>query len=292
MTKVTTITTRVDEETGEIISQSERTSAQKEAYDKRVQKGRSIEAQKIVEGKVRKEYGAFVWLLYNSNEVLDLGIRPEDITKLIYLSTYMDYENRLINKDETPMAKDEMMTLLRASRNTFSKFFKSITDAGILKEHQQGYYYLNDDIFAKGTIAGKEIKKSVMRLYVKGIRKVYDQSLMYEHHLLSYLFRAIPFVNISYNIICHNPEEKNYNLIEPMLFCEFCEKVEYKPENERKLKNKIIGLRIGHRPVFNFVENSDGMFCFINPHVYYSGNKHEEVMVLGEFRKHKRGKRG
>ena len=129
-----------------------------------------------------------------------------------------------------------------------------------------------------------------MRLYIKGIRKIYKESFMFEHHLLSYLFRAIPFVNINYNILCHNPQERDYNKIEPMLFSEFCEKVGYKPENERKLKNKIKELRIGHLPVFNFVENADGHFCFINPHIYYSGNKHEEVMVLGEFRKRKNRK--
>lgn len=291
MPKITTITTQVDEETGEVISQRERTSAQKEAYDKHIQRKQALDAQKITENKVRKEYGAFVWLLYNSNEVLDLGVRPEDVTKLIYLSTYMDYQNRLVDdNDETPMDKEEMMTLLRTSRNTFAKFFKSITDVGILKQHQRGYYYLNDDIFSRGTITDKNISKSVMRLYIKGIRKIYDESLMYEHHLLSYLFRAIPFVNINYNILCHNPQERSYNMIEPMLFSEFCEKVGYKPENERKLKNKIKELRIGHRPVFNFVENSDGRFCFINPHIYYSGNKHEEVMVLGEFRKRKNRK--
>ena len=290
MSKITTITTQVDEETGEVLSQNELTSAQKEAREKYSQKAKVIEAQKIIENKVRKGYGAFVWLLYNSNEVLDLGIRPEDMTKLIYLSTYMDYENRLMNDDNVPVDKEEMMTLLRASRNTFSKFFKSITDAGILKKHQRGYYYLNDEIFARGAITDKPISKSIMRLYIKGIRKIYKESFMFEHHLLSYLFRAIPFVNINYNILCHNPQERDYNKIEPMLFSEFCEKVGYKPENERKLKNKIKELRIGHLPVFNFVENVDGRFCFINPHIYYSGNKHEEVMVLGEFRKRKNRK--
>ena len=290
MSKITIITTQVDEETGEVLSQKELTSAQKDAREKYSQKAKAIEAQKITENKVRKEYGAFVWLLYNSNEVLDLGIRPEDMTKLIYLSTYMDYENRLMNDDNVLVDKEEMMALLRASRNTFSKFFKSITDAGILKKHQRGYYYLNDEIFARGAITDKPISKSIMRLYIKGIRKIYKGSFMFEHHLLSYLFRAIPFVNINYNILCHNPQERDYNKIEPMLFSEFCEKVGYKPENERKLKNKIKELRIGHLPVFNFVENADGHFCFINPHIYYSGNKHEEVMVLGEFRKRKNRK--
>ena len=290
MSKITIITTQVDEETGEVLSQKELTSAQKDAREKYSQKAKAIEAQKITENKVRKEYGAFVWLLYNSNEVLDLGIRPEDMTKLIYLSTYMDYENRLMNDDNVLVDKEEMMALLRASRNTFSKFFKSITDAGILKKHQRGYYYLNDEIFARGAITDKPISKSIMRLYIKWIRKIYKESFMFEHHLLSYLFRAIPFVNINYNILCHNPQERDYNKIEPMLFSEFCEKVGYKPENERKLKNKIKELRIGHLPVFNFVENADGHFCFINPHIYYSGNKHEEVMVLGEFRKRKNRK--
>lgn len=288
--KITTMTVQIDEETGETISQRTVTSAQKEVHEKYVQKQIAIEAQKTEEGKIRKKYGAFVWLLYNSNEVLNLGIKPEDLTKLIYLSTYMDYDNSLMKDDDTPITKTDMMSLLKVSENTFYKFLKSVLDIGILTELPNGCYWLNDNDFFKGSIKDKTINKSIMRLYIKGIRKLYESAFVFEHHLLSYLFRAIPFVNINYNILCHNPQERDYNKIEPMLFSEFCEKVGYKPENERKLKNKIKELRIGRTPVFNFVENSDGRFCFINPHIYYSGNKHEEVMVLGEFRKRKNRK--
>ena len=279
--------TRIDSTTGEILSQTIITSEQKRARQANYEKKKQKDAEDEEIKQMRKRYGIFVWLLYNTNKVLDWGIKDEDITKLIFISTYMNYDNRLMISENEVMTARSMQELLKVSDRTFERFIKSITDAHILFVNNKGYYCLNEGIFLRGKLENKEYDHSlsIMKLYADGIRKLYKNAKIYDHSLLAYLFRAIPFVNINYNMLCHNPQQTVLKLVKPMLFSEFCEKMGYSQENERRLKTKLKKLRIGSSPVFNFVENGDGRFCYINPYVYYGGNQHSKVMVLGEFEK-------
>ena len=131
----------------------------------------------------------------------------------------------------------------------------------------------------------KDIDCNRTRLYIKSIRSLYTQAKISEHKLLSYLFQAIPFVNVNYNILCFNPLENDLQKVKPMIMKDFCVIIGYSQDNDRRLKTKLKGLRLQQLPVFSFVDNADGLFCYINPNVYYAGNKWEEVKVLGRFQK-------
>ena len=64
-----------------------------------------------------------------------------------------------------------------------------------------------------------------------------------KHTNLGYIFKLIPYVNCEYNIICHNPLEKDLDLIEPMTVGEFCEAIGYDKTNASrliKIYNEII----------------------------------------------------
>lgn len=278
---------RTDEETGEILSLTTITSDQRKARQANFEKKQQKDAADEEIKQIRKRYGIFVWLLYNTNQVLDWGIKDEDIAKLIFISTYMNYDNRLMSSPDKVMNDRSMRELLKVSDRTFERFIKSITEAKILFIDSKGCYCLNEELFLRGKLENKDYDHSVsiMKLYANGIRKLYQDAKIYDHRLLAYLFRAIPFVNINYNMLCHNSQQTVLKLVKPMLFSEFCEKIGYSKENERRLKNKLKKLRIDGSPVFNFVENDDGRFCYINPYVYYGGSQHSKVMVLGEFEK-------
>ena len=84
-------------ETGEVFEDAElRTKEQREQYKKIREKQKEYESKRTAIDENYKRYGAFVWFIYHSQQVLDLGITPDQLTKLIYLSTYLDYKNRLI----------------------------------------------------------------------------------------------------------------------------------------------------------------------------------------------------
>lgn len=274
----------VDIETGEYITNvTVTTDRDRQNYKKYLESKAEYEFKGSEIQKKYKQYGSFVWLLYNAGQVLELGIQPDEITKLIYISTYMGYHNRLMVSDDESMTKKQMKELLRVSDDTFHRFYASLTSTGILSEDMDKCLYLDTSLFKRGAV--EDIDCNRMRLYIKSIRSLYTQAKISEHKLLSYLFQAIPFVNVNYNILCFNPLETDLKKVKPMLMRDYCAVIGYSSDNDRRLKTKLKGLRLQHLPVFSFVDNADGLFCYINPNVYYAGNKWEEVKVLGKFQK-------
>lgn len=230
-----------------------------------------------------KEHGSFVWLLYNAGKALDLGVAPDDLTRLIFISTYMDYNNRLMLSENRLMRKSDVQKILKTSEKTFYRFWKAITDVGLLEvQADTEELYLNTGIFRRGSAIKNEDVDRV-RLYRRSIRTLYNQAKVREHKLLSYLFQAIPFVNINYNIICYNPTETDLDLIEPMTMGDYCNIIGYSADNYRRLKTLLKKLMLNKTIVFSFVDNANGLFCYINPNVYYAGNNWDKVEVLGEF---------
>ena len=277
----------VDLETGEaFLNVTVTTERDRQNYKKFLEAKQKYEFQGAEIQKQYKKYGSFVWFLYNAGQVLDLGIQPDELTKLIYISTYMGYNNRLMVSEDESMTKKQMREILRVSEDTFHKFYTSLTNTGILSEDMDKCLYLNTSIFKRGAIKDvKDIDCNRTRLYIKSIRSLYTQAKISEHKLLSYLFQAIPFVNVNYNILCFNPLENDLQKVKPMIMKDFCVVIGYSQDNDRRLKTKLKGLRLQQLPVFSFVDNADGLFCYINPNVYYAGNKWEEVRVLGRFQK-------
>ena len=277
----------IDVETGEaFLNVTVTTDRDRQNYKKILEAKQKYEFQGVEIQKQYKKYGSFVWLLYNAGQVLDLGIQPDELTKLIYISTYMGYNNRLMVSEDESMTKKQMREILRVSEDTFHQFYISLTNTGILSEDIDKCLYLNTSIFKRGTIKDvKDIDCNRTRLYIKSIRSLYTQAKVSEHKLLSYLFQAIPFVNVNYNIMCFNPLENDLQKVKPMIMKDFCIIIGYSQDNDRRLKTKLKGLRLQQLPVFSFVDNADGLFCYINPNVYYAGNKWEEVKVLGRFQK-------
>lgn len=232
-----------------------------------------------------KEYGGFVWFLYNAGQVLDLGLKPDELTKLIYICTYMNYDNRLIIGDKS-ISKHMIQEILGVSIKEFYNFYNAVTSTGILSEDKDGCFYLNTSLFCRGHYSSANntnIDYCRTRLYIKSIRSLYKQAKPNAHKLLSYLFQAIPFVNTSYNILCFNPLEIDLDKIKPMTMKSFCEIIGYSKDNDRRLKTKLKNLKLNQIPVFSFVDNNNGLFCYINPNVYYAGGKWDEVKVLGKF---------
>ena len=91
-----------------------------------------------------RELGGFVKVLYYNNEILygnELGLSKATVTRLLMLSTYLDYNNCLVleipktkkqAKDVEYMKRKDIQEVLGLSKNAFDTFMKEITKANIL----------------------------------------------------------------------------------------------------------------------------------------------------------------
>jgi hypothetical protein len=278
----------MDLRTGEVIENvNVTTQEERENYKRFLKQKEKCELKKMEIDENYKQYGNFVWLLYSVNQALEMGISPEVLTKLILISTYMNYDNKLMLPNSKSMTKQDMYRLLAVSDSSCERFYNAVTSTGILTEGKDGCLCLNTDLFFKGTTQ-KDININRMRLYIKSIRQLYNQAKPTEHKFLSYLFQAIPFMNVNYNMLCFNPMETDFDSVKAMQLKDYCSIIGYSPDNDRRLKTKLKKIRLDGIPVFSFVDNASGLFCYINPNVLYAGSKWDEVKILGKFYKDKK----
>ena len=281
----------IDLETGEFKEKRLVYSQKESAAKERAEKERRLKAREYFENAACKtayhKYinslkGDFVMLLYNMNEALDYGISHSNLTRLIYLSTFTSYNNNRLEIADDVMTMKSMEQIMHISPRAFELFYNELISKGILLKREDGYY-LDLNLFAKGKLKNEQLSKNRIQLYIEGVRTLYNKATPREHKLLAYLYQAIPYVNINNNIICHNLTESNPKLVKPMTIEEYCARIGYSVANVRRFKSEVLKFRLQEMPVFNFVKNCDGEFIFINPYVYYGGNKWDEVAVLGKF---------
>ena len=242
-----------------------------------------------------KKYGGFIWCIYEGAGVLFPTMKPQTLTRVMYLSTYVNYTGELVDKTGRLLKRDEVRKLLAIGEASFERFLRETRDLGIMK-YQDSRFSFNEAIFKKGPIENLnsiilERSDSITRIYIDGVRALYQKALGGSLQRLSYLFRIMPFVNKEYNIVCSNPLEKRKKNINPLSMGDVAELVGYGSSNAKKFQALLLD------PVFNI----DGEFTralryvsgdrlgvenhclFINPKVYYGGSKHEEVAILGQF---------
>ena len=198
----------VDTNTGELIEINEGdhfkiiTEEQRDAIKK------SIRIKELNEGT--KEWntmiGGFVFVLFKyCDKLLEQHeeITPEDITKLFYLATYVDYEGYLIY-DDTYVNRKIMRKILGMSRNPFDTFYNKLIKLKIFKEENKKIR-VNKYYFIKGEISKKvQETYNYTRAYINTIQylfeievfQLYYQMLSIITHVESSIFykiRILPF---------------------------------------------------------------------------------------------------
>lgn len=270
---------RVDENTGEVLKATPGVFTPQEDLEKR------WEFYKIRE-KFKRQ-GSFVWFLYKRAEELSLPVAPATLTRLAFLSTFMNYDNKLVKDEpddplniEEGINKQQLQKIMCLPKDTFYRFYKEVIDVGVLIE-KDGEYYLSDKYFKKGTL-GRKDKKGRTRFYLWGIRNLYVKSELKDHKMLGYGFMIMPYVNIEWNVICWNPEEKNHKRVQPMTISEIMEILGLNISNFAKFRKALLSVVVNKYQLLHLVDEEK---LFVSPHVYYAGTDKDKVAVLGIFDK-------
>lgn len=252
---------------------------------------------------LRDEYGEFVWSLYNISEEMFPALDGSDITRLIYLATYTGYDGRLVGTDGNLLDRNHIEQLMRISAKEYGRFWETMTTNNMLVETDSGVF-INADMFRRGSLANSKGKpqipegKNFIRVFVDGVRSLYRSATPRSHKQLSYLFRALPYVNREYNLICFNPSETDIDYVEPMNVGDFCELVGYRRSNASRLVKALMqptfeirrgGQKVSANAIHFVVSASIGRETwemYVNPMVFYAGTSWESVRVLGRFGSH------
>jgi len=218
-------------------------------------------------------------------------IKPETLGRLMYLSTYLPYGTNVLSRTQkTKIKKADLPSIMGLSTGTFYRFWEDLKGK-YLQEDENGYIVLSPACFVRGKIQAKNIGEEWQKLYIEFMRELYAKTPPTNHRYLGYIFQMLPFVNIEYNILCHNPQETDLAAIQPITLDEFCLACGYANTDQRtRLVKK-------YAQIYFNVEGSKERFCsiitdlanigkaniYINPNIIYKGSRWDDVKILGKF---------
>ncbi len=247
-----------------------------------------------------KGLGGFVHMIYTKNELLfnTLGIDKANVSRIIYLATYSDYNQKglLVTRNRNkngqitgnePMTRKQIQTVLNLKESTFCKFLKNMKDNNLLFELDKAYF-VNTKYFIKGEVENiDKASQSYCRLFVDTIRALYEGCEPTKHKVLANVYQLIPFVHYSNNMICHNPNDLE-DKAKPMTLEEIGELLNIKDNkgNLKKLVRELSNFNITVNDkvfkLFAYVVIDKNDFYFINPYVVYSGNDVEKLRWVAD----------
>lgn len=266
---------------GEILSEiyeNDKIIIQRESQKEAIEKAKKTKnLNKEMEG-INKELGGFVFALFKySNDLLKdcPELTPEDITKLFYLATFVDYEGYLIYENQY-IKRKKVQELLRMSNHAFITFINKVKKLKIILEDDNRNIKIVKDYFSKGEL-DNEIKQyyDYTRIYIKTIRYLFENVSIRKHKQLGNYFKMIPYIHRQQNLLCWNPSS-NCDSITLMHVKELKNILGYHKNGVRGFIKELLSTKLenGHSIVGFFrTEYDEGKsYIIVNPDVFYGGN--------------------
>lgn len=242
--------------------------------------------------------GGYIHMIYCKNEILfnNVDIDKANISRIIYLATYIDYNNRkegLLcvrsqhNKLEH-MDKKTMQSVLKLGDTAFKKFIKDMKDNNLIYEVDKRFY-INTEYFNKGNIEDMEDNKSYCRLFIEPIRSLYEGCKATKHKVLASIYQLIPYVHLRTNALCLNPNEvvEEPQKMDSKTLCDLLNIGEDKGQRSRFIKDLYsftVDIKGKTYKLFSYVkiisDNRD--FYVVNPYVIYMGNDIDYVKKVAK----------
>ena len=298
----------IDRSTGEVFSVKAGTKLtsperQEQQREYALKKTQTFSEKNELYKETQKLRGNFFAVLCRETKLFHTDISEPTLGKLIYMATYIDVNNCICkdggwqDQDDgcfirvpNPMTKAEINDILNISRQSFSPFWNECINKKLIIE-SDGAYYLSKELFRFGSVHIRQAR--IIKMFKHAIRYMYENTDERSKKTLIYLYRLIPFINLSHNGLCSNPLESDKNKINPLSLGQICKLFGIDRRNQVYFLKKLKKLRFTDKEgkecsVIKYTwlyYDKDIYWITINPQ-FYSGYIQEENMVemINEFR--------
>lgn len=236
-----------------------------------------------------KNLGGYVHIRYIKNELLfnELNLKLPTIARLVYLATFIDYNNReenvLIKHGQHQkieyLTRKDLGYLLNLTDTPLRDFLKE-AEANNLIYHVNKKYYLSTEYFSKGECHFN--KNEYARIFIDTTRLLYQNSKPTQHRQLAYIYQLIPYLHYDSNVLCKNPEETNIKLLQRLTLKEICKILGLGSSSKSldNLKKKLLSFHIEKDGAEYYLftriklEKHTGQtdFFVVNPNVIWKGS--------------------
>ena len=272
----------VSKETGEITESYylkdgdklvKRTAKQQES-DKKYYQRKSKEGERFVFIDVQKGFS---------------GLKPVNSARMVYLSTYANYDNVLMLNQFKPMKKSDLAKVLGIPDRTMRNFWKEVYPEYLNMDENKvlrisGAYF-------RGQIDGNF--KEYQRFYFEAIRSIYKRCVIGKKGLknVGKIFNLTPYINREYNILCEREQvfETDITKIRGISVRDFADLVGCGDiSNIKKVLNEYNTITFcadGKEQRFiRFMCDKDldakTMRVYLNPLAFYAGNNAKRMKLV------------
>ena len=223
--------------------------------------------------------------------------KPDELSaanlgRLIYLSTYCDYNNRLMFNERTVMQRNNFDEIMNLSKSQTRQFISDMKKEGTLYIKDDAYYISNDFLY-RGERREKHYTDKMM-VFIKATRNLYQHLEPRNHKYFGILIQILPYVNRRFNIVCQKEDvnETDIDKIRCLTIVDICRILNYGESHYQDVLGALTGLFFSvdgyKQAAFSCVTYSSGnqwagyMFI-INPRLFYIGSDYNEVLAYTKF---------
>lgn len=208
-------------------------------------------------------------------------VKPQTLGRLAYLSVYSEYDTgHLMMSERTPMYFDDLQNILKISKRATYDFLDNAQESRLLAVNENGEF-----ILANRFVKGETKFKKIIRLYIEPVKSLYENMIQDKHSIryFGYIIQLVPYINKEWNVICHNPEERNPHKLKPMNREEICSLLNFDPTNSGRLTRILRQMKFRGYDLFenecreqrfcNFIKDSEsnGWRMIVNPNILFMG---------------------
>jgi len=222
----------------------------------------------------------FIFISYQqcTQYLSGLNLKPQDVARLIMLSTYVNYNGILMKNHKTPMSKNDMMEIVRESNTTrFNTLFQLLVEENvILLDKGSGLIHLSTILFKMG---GLDSNSKATRIFIDETRYLFQNIKTSDIKGFGYLILLLPWISRSHNIICKNPNEEDIKKVVPLKVSELSNILGIGNKSIFNLRVLLQGMSLKNKTPLIISKTTEGnkfMNMIINPDIFYSGKSKGE----------------
>lgn len=245
------------------------------------------------------KFGSFYWCTIDGWRPIFPDCSPSSLPYIFFVGTYLNRDGTLTYGRGTyyPLRVKWLAKQLGvAPQNIYGLVSKERT-GGILTVEGGGHLSLSTDCFSYDAPKRKAVRTAsrrnqlVLRVFRDGIRRLIVQTPQGERSRLQYVFKLLPYLNVSYNVVCRNPYEMELEKIIPLSLREISDACGLKSFSRKRfvkiLSSPLLSGDFGKEFVVSILSAESSPFgeecCIINPRIAYGGARASEVLSIGNF---------
>lgn len=138
----------------------------------------------------------------------EYDIEPRVFTKLVMLSTYLEYNSTRLIFGAKHMTKGTANRILQLRNDMTASRFWNDAIPEYLSIDDDGYIHMNCDIWKRGRLGSHP--DSHTKIFNQAIRSLYKRTPITSHRMLGRLFMLLPYMNFESNVLCAEPFTYSY----------------------------------------------------------------------------------